>query len=59
MPCGIEGKGVTSLSNELNQLITIEDVIPKFLINFSDTFNCIFTNIAKEEADEILLKIAN
>lgn len=42
VPCGIEGKGVTSLSNELNCNITPNDVIPRFLKCFQNHFNCEF-----------------
>ncbi len=40
VPCGIAGKSVTSLSNELNREITIEEVIPIFLEKMKQTFHC-------------------
>ncbi|GLG97644.1 Putative lipoyltransferase 2, mitochondrial, partial [Gryllus bimaculatus] len=39
VPCGIEGKEVTSLTNERNELISIENAIPIFLSCFSEQFN--------------------
>ncbi|XP_022908767.2 octanoyl-[acyl-carrier-protein]:protein N-octanoyltransferase LIPT2, mitochondrial [Onthophagus taurus] len=42
VPCGIEGKGVTSFSKELNRVVLISEVIPKFLESFSKCFNCKF-----------------
>ena len=43
VPCGIHGKGVTSLSECLNRNITVDDVIPRFLKHFSNVFetNCL------------------
>lgn len=40
VPCGIEGKSVTSLSKELNRNVSINEVLPKFLESFSDIFQC-------------------
>lgn len=41
VPCGIEGKGVTSLTAELKQdRITVEDTIEPFLESFSEQFDC-------------------
>ena len=42
VPCGIHGKGVTSLSKCLNKRTTVHDVIPFFLNAFSEIFgvNC-------------------
>lgn len=40
VPCGIEGKGVTSLSNELNRDVDIKEVEPHFLRSFSEIFEC-------------------
>ncbi|ESO09034.1 hypothetical protein HELRODRAFT_74196 [Helobdella robusta] len=43
VPCGIHDKGVTSLSNELNKNITIEEVKPEVIYSFKQIFNCDFT----------------
>lgn len=40
VPCGIVGKGVTSLSQELGWDVTIEEAAPVFLEAFSEQFNC-------------------
>ncbi len=40
VPCGIVGKGVTSLTKELGYEVTIEDAIPVFLKCFSEQFGC-------------------
>lgn len=40
VPCGIEGKGVTSLTKELNRNVSVEETIPIFLKCFSNSFNC-------------------
>lgn len=40
VPCGIEGKGVTSLSSELNRDVTIDETEEPFLHSFSKIFQC-------------------
>ncbi|KAJ9577342.1 hypothetical protein L9F63_006086, partial [Diploptera punctata] len=40
VPCGIEGKEVTSLTKELKTDFTIQDTIPIFLNSFSKLFQC-------------------
>lgn len=40
VPCGIEGKGVTSLTEELNRDVSVEETIPEFLESFRNLFNC-------------------
>lgn len=40
VPCGIVGKGVTSLSQELGRDVTIEEAAPVLLQAFSEQFNC-------------------
>uniref|UniRef100_A0A4W5LHQ9 Octanoyl-[acyl-carrier-protein]:protein N-octanoyltransferase LIPT2, mitochondrial n=1 Tax=Hucho hucho TaxID=62062 RepID=A0A4W5LHQ9_9TELE len=40
VPCGIVGKGVTSLSQELGRDVSIEESIPRLLETFSDQFDC-------------------
>uniref|UniRef100_A0A1Q3EXD3 Octanoyl-[acyl-carrier-protein]:protein N-octanoyltransferase LIPT2, mitochondrial n=1 Tax=Culex tarsalis TaxID=7177 RepID=A0A1Q3EXD3_CULTA len=40
VPCGIEGKGVTSLSRELGRRVTVGDVTGPFLDSFRDTLEC-------------------
>lgn len=40
VPCGIEGKGVTSLSAELKKCVAISDVCEQFLKCFCSGFKC-------------------
>lgn len=40
IPCGIEGKEVTSISKELSSKFTIDDAAPLFLNKFQETFDC-------------------
>ncbi|RWS28284.1 putative lipoyltransferase 2-like protein [Leptotrombidium deliense] len=40
IPCGIEGKKVTSFTSELQRNFTIEESIPFFLEAFKNTFKC-------------------
>nr|CAD7586274.1 unnamed protein product [Timema genevievae] len=53
VPCGIEGKGVTSLSNELKRNVTIEETLPLFLLSFSELFDCALCDYPKNDADSI------
>ncbi|XP_018321893.1 putative lipoyltransferase 2, mitochondrial isoform X2 [Agrilus planipennis] len=55
VPCGIEGKGVTSLTKELKRHVNIEEVIPVFLRNFTHVFKYPCVDIS----DEIYKKIEN
>ena len=40
IPCGLEGKGVTSISQETGKLYKPDIVIESFLKNFEKIFNC-------------------
>ncbi|XP_065137918.1 octanoyl-[acyl-carrier-protein]:protein N-octanoyltransferase LIPT2, mitochondrial [Paramisgurnus dabryanus] len=40
VPCGLVGKGVTSLSRELGRDVPTEEAIPKLLEAFNEQFNC-------------------
>lgn len=40
VPCGIEGKGVTSLSYQLNRDVTIDETEVHFLRSFKKIFQC-------------------
>ncbi|KAM9263352.1 octanoyl-[acyl-carrier-protein]:protein N-octanoyltransferase LIPT2, mitochondrial [Cariama cristata] len=40
VPCGLEGKGVTSLSRELGRHVTVEHVLEPFLDSFQEVFDC-------------------
>lgn len=54
VPCGIEGKGVTSVSRELGQGKTIEDILPLFLESFSELFDCTFTSFPQRDREYIM-----
>lgn len=38
VPCGIEGKGVTSLTNELRTTVSVNEALPLFLECFQEVF---------------------
>ncbi|XP_037951684.1 putative lipoyltransferase 2, mitochondrial [Teleopsis dalmanni] len=40
IPCGIEGKGVTSLSVELKRHVSIDEASNEFIKSFANIFNC-------------------
>ncbi|XP_004391839.1 PREDICTED: putative lipoyltransferase 2, mitochondrial [Odobenus rosmarus divergens] len=40
VPCGLVGTGVTSLSEELQRHVTVDEVIPPFLEAFKETYKC-------------------
>ncbi|NP_001297965.1 putative lipoyltransferase 2, mitochondrial [Esox lucius] len=40
VPCGIEDKGVTSLSQELGRDVSVDEAIPQLLETFSAQFDC-------------------
>lgn len=52
VPCGIEGKGVTSLSAELQRDVSVEETIPHLLDAFRDQFNCQLTDGQTPETDQ-------
>ncbi|XP_034942438.1 putative lipoyltransferase 2, mitochondrial [Chelonus insularis] len=59
VPCGIEGKEVTSISKELNADVTINDIIPIFKNAFTDQFQCKLVDYPPKEASEILRASVN
>jgi len=50
IPCGIRGKGVTSLSRLLGREVSLEEVKPVVLKNFMDIFNKVFVKVSQPEA---------
>ena len=58
IPCGIKGKGVTSISQELNIDVTIQDVLPLFQNAFQDQFQCTLIEYPIEESCQ-LFKLVN
>ena len=49
VPCGIEGKGVTSLSEETNRDINVEAALPILLSSFAEHFNCDLVNYKNDK----------
>lgn len=58
-PCGIKGKGVTSISQELNMNVTIQDVLPVFKNAFQDQFQCTLIEYPAEESFQLFKRINN
>lgn len=54
VPCGIEDKGVTSISEELNTNVTVADVISIFQSAFRDHFECELIDYPPDEASQLL-----
>ena len=52
IPCGIQDKSVTSLKQELNQVVSIQEVKEKLIKNFIKIFN--YTSIISKDKEEIL-----
>lgn len=57
VPCGIEGKSVTSLTRELGLEMTITRTLPHFLRSFSSTFNCKILPLPEDKAKKLLEEI--
>lgn len=57
VPCGLIGKGVTSLSTELNQTFTIGQTIPLLLDHFGKIFDCQLIECTTDEINDYLQKI--
>lgn len=53
IPCGLENRGVTSLSHELGRQVSVEETIPHFLTAFCSVFQCMLCEYPKLEADKI------
>ncbi|XP_014357878.2 putative lipoyltransferase 2, mitochondrial [Papilio machaon] len=58
-PCGIEDKGVTSLSQETGMTFTPDQVTPMLLNNFEKVFNCSLEDIDPDVQEEILNGVYN
>lgn len=54
VPCGIEGKGVTSLSAELSREVPVEEATAKFLESFRDVLQCDLKELEPDKQREIL-----
>lgn len=58
-PCGIQDKGVTSLSQETGMQCTVEKITPIFLKCFTKVFDCKTEEIDVPSQQEILNSIYN
>lgn len=56
VPCGLEGKEVTSLTKELNKTLTIDDTTSEFLASFQDIFKCSTEIVKDSETRDIIRK---
>lgn len=56
-PCGIEGKGVTSLSKETKKEFTIEKAMPIFLKEFQEVFQCESEELDINDQKDILSRV--
>ncbi|XP_052822492.1 putative lipoyltransferase 2, mitochondrial isoform X2 [Octopus bimaculoides] len=55
IPCELKGKSVTSISQEINQEISIKDVTKSFLESFSEVFNCSIETSMLEKHEHIFI----
>ncbi|KAI4459120.1 octanoyltransferase [Holotrichia oblita] len=55
VPCGIKDKGVTTLTKELNRVVTVEEVMPIFLDCFKKYFNCNYIDYPQDEKIKLSL----
>lgn len=55
VPCGLIGKQVTSLTNELNRNVTVVEATSTFLSSFKRTFNCDLIDLTDDECNKFLL----
>lgn len=58
VPCGIEDKGVTSLSRELNRDVSAEEVSEELKKKFGQTFACQISDSRPEIAKELEIEAA-
>lgn len=57
VPCGIEGKGVTSLTQELGRNLTTSEAAKVLLKRFSEVFNCDTVEINKQQYEDLKQKL--
>ncbi|XP_012252743.2 putative lipoyltransferase 2, mitochondrial [Athalia rosae] len=58
VPCGIQGKGVTSISKEMKSDVTVEEVIPMLKNAFKDQFQCSLVDCSLCETSKLLSNAA-
>lgn len=56
VPCGIEGKGVTSLSEELKRIVTVDETAGQLIRTFASIFQCDIEEKSIKESKELLEK---
>lgn len=56
VPCGLEGKEVTSLTKELSKNTSIDDVTPKFIESFRNIFECSTEDMSQEQINQFLIQ---
>ncbi|XP_076227041.1 lipoyl(octanoyl) transferase 2 [Nomia melanderi] len=54
VPCGIEGKSVTSITKELQRNVTVHDVLPLFKSVFQEQFQCSLIEYPEKESSKLL-----
>ena len=59
VPCGIDDKKVTSLSQQLNREISVDNVIPLFLETFGNIFNSKLVIKEKSDVENLVEKSEN
>lgn len=54
VPCGIQDKRVSSLSDQLGKNINFNTILPIYLKNFSNVFECEIVDKSSKETDELI-----
>ena len=54
VPCGIEGKGVTSLSLELGRRVTPQEALPHLITSFERALGCCVVDELPNSAPQVL-----
>lgn len=57
VPCGIPGKGVTSISNETQKNVTVDAVVPNFSKSFSEIFDADVQEMKEDETRHLMQSI--
>jgi lipoate-protein ligase B len=57
VPCGIEGKGVTSLSRELNRDVTVDDATSVLLDCFQKEFGCKYVANERDVEQKVQIEV--
>jgi len=57
VPCGIQDREVTSLSAELGQPTSVNDVIPQFLASFEAIFRCCLEEYDESELKQLIVTV--